>query len=199
MRVAVQFPVEAPVGFAFARGAVVVVDCAAVRAGAGVGVEAQGALGVVVRAVGVQQAAFGDEAAGADVERQVFERGGNMQGLAAAVVLPTVIVVPAAVVIRQVHVAFAHAFCGDGADEDVAADHVVVGVGVGARVVFVVEEGRAEVGFAVFAGLPEQGVEVRDEAVALFDGLAHGVGNAWVHPWFVGAAVVVPAVDGEAR
>ena len=121
MRVAVQFPVEAPVGLAFARGAVVVVEGAAVCAGAGVGVEAQGVLGVVVRAVGVQQVAFGDEAASADVEQQVFERGGNMQGLPAAVVLPAVIVVPAAVVVRQVHVAFAHAFCGDRADKDVAA------------------------------------------------------------------------------
>ena len=64
---------------------------------------------------------------------------------------------------------------------------------------FVVKEGRADDGFVLGCRLPQQGVEVGDEAVTQADGVAHRGGDGWVHPRFVDGVVVVPGVDGKAR
>ena len=48
-------------------------------------------------------------------------------------------------------------------------------------------------------GLEEQAVQVRDQAIAKLDGLAHDGQHLGVHPGLVDRAIIVPGVDRKAR
>ena len=47
--------------------------------------------------------------------------------------------------------------------------------------------------------LDHQVVEIRDQAIAKVDGVTNDGQHLGVHPGFIGAAVYLPGVDGEAR
>ncbi len=136
---------------------------------------------------------------GAHQQRQFFERRIEDDGLSARIPRVSVKIVPARFVIRQPDAALALPGFDDAGDQQVAAQQEVVALFEGLRVVLVVEEGRAQHRLVVGVRLPEQGVEIRQQAVAQLNRAANGRRDARIHPRLVHRVVIVPRVNGKAR
>ena len=79
-------------------------------------------------------------------------------------------VVPAVLVCRQPHAALTRAGFDDAGDQQIATQQEVVAFGKRLRIVFVIEEGRAQHRFIVGVSLPQQGIEVRQQTIAQLNG-----------------------------
>ena len=108
-------------------------------------------------------------------------------------------IIPAGGVIRQPDAALALPGFDDAGHQQVAAQQEVIALLKRLRIVLVVEEGRAQHRLVVGMRLPEQGIEVRQQAVAQLNRAANGWRDARVHPRLVHGVVIVPRVNGKAR
>ena len=108
-------------------------------------------------------------------------------------------IVPAGFVIRQPDAALALPGVDDAGHQQVTAQQEVVALFKRLRIVLMIEEGRAQHRLVVGVRLPEQGVEIRQQAVAQFNGAANRRRDARVHPRLVHRVIIVPRVNGKAR
>ena len=136
---------------------------------------------------------------GANHQRQFLQRRVERYPLAAGEPLPAIKVVPAGLIFRQPRRALALAGLHDAGDEEIAAEQEVVALLEGLRVMLVIEEGRAQHRLIVSVRLPQQGVEVGQQAIAQLNRASNRRQDRRIHPRLVDRAIVVPGVDREAR
>ncbi len=92
--------------------------------------------------------------AGADQQRQFFQRRVQRHPLAAGEPLMAVEIVPTGLIIRQPYFTLAGARLDHAGHQQVAAQQEVIAFGEGLRIVLVIEEGRAQHRLIISMRLP---------------------------------------------
>ncbi len=129
---------------------------------------------------------------GADQQRQLFQRRVEGDPLAAGEPLVAVEIIPAGLIIRQPHLTLTGARLDHAGHQQVAPQQEVIAFGEGLRVVLMIEEGRAQHRLVVSMRLPQQGIQIGQQAVAQLNRGTNGRGNGRIHPGFVDRLVVIP-------
>ena len=92
--------------------------------------------------------------AGADQQRQFFQRRVQRHPLAAGEPLVAVKIVPAVLIIGQPQLALTGAGLDHAGHQQIATQQEVIALGEGLGIVLVIEEGRAQHGFVIGMRLP---------------------------------------------
>ncbi|MNL45066.1 hypothetical protein D3C87_1676810 [compost metagenome] len=101
-------------------------------------------------------------------------------------------IVPAGFVIRQPEAALALALFDHAGNQHIATQQEIVTLFERLCVMLVIEEGRAQHRLVICMGLPQQGVEIRQQAIAQFNRTANGRCHARIHPRLIHSVIVIP-------